>query len=303
MISRAASALLLTGMLVAGCRTHPAAAPSTGVAGVTVATTSAPAAGSSSTSPTTAAPSTVGSVVPSSTAASPTSTAVPPTTHAADFLGEQTIGTSAEGRPITAIRRGTPGGTVVLVVGVIHGDENAGLAIMEQLHAMPLPAGIDLWLVDQVNPDGYANDERHNGNGVDLNRNFPHDWTQIGEPGLWEYSGTGPASEPETRAFIAFAQRIRPELTLWYHQDLYRISPSNRRDGPLREEYARLTGLPVIAVTGGTYTGVAATWVRTTLSPSMSFIIELGPTLSASEAVVHAEAVLAISQMVARGEV
>lgn len=132
---------------------------------------------------------------------------------------------------------------------------------------MPIPPGIDLWLLAEMNPDGVANDVRHNGNGVDLNRNFPHDWTQIGEPGYWEYSGTGPASEPETQAFMAFVDRVQPELTLWYHQDLYRISPSSRRDGPLRVRYAELTGLPVLSVSGGTYTGVAATWVRNTHTP------------------------------------
>lgn len=225
-------------------------------------------------------------------------TTAPPTVAANDFLGEETIGYSAQGRPIVASHRGTPGGTVILVVGVIHGNENAGLAILDELRTMPLPPNVDLWLMEAMNPDGLANDERHNGNGVDLNRNFPHDWTQVAQPGHWEYSGTGPASEPETQAFIAFADRIRPALTLWYHQDLYRISPSSRSDGPLRERYAEITGLPIISVTGGTYTGVAATWVRTTVPEAMSFIIELGPTLSADEARVHAVAVLDITTMV-----
>ena len=130
-----------------------------------------------------------------------------------------------QGRPITVTHRGTAGGMVILVVGVIHGDENDGLAILDILDDIALPAGIDLWLMPAMNPDGLANDERGNGNSVDLNRNFPHDWTQIGQPGAGQYSGTGPASEPETQAFIAFMDRIRPTLTLWYHQDLNRVSP------------------------------------------------------------------------------
>ena len=225
---------------------------------------------------------------------------VPPsagTSAVDDFLGEEIIGYSAQGRPMVASHRGTPGGTVILVVGVIHGNENAGLAILQSLRTMQVPPNIDLWLMDAMNPDGLANDERHNGNGVDLNRNFPHDWTQISQFGDWEYSGAGPASEPETQAFIAFTQRISPHLTLWYHQDLNRISPSNRKDGPLRERYAAITGLPVLSVTGGTYTGVAATWVRTADPDAMSFIVELGPSLSADEALVHATAVLTISMM------
>ena len=196
-----------------------------------------------------------------------------------------------------ASHRGTAGGTVILVVGVIHGNENAGLAILDELRTRPLPPNIDLWLMDAMNPDGLANDVRGNGNQVDLNRNFPHDWTAVAQLGEWEYSGTGPASEPETQAFMAFADRVRPSLTLWYHQDLYRISPSTRSDGPLRERYAHITGLPLLTVSGGTYTGVAATWVRKTVPEAMSFIVELGPTLTSPEATLHAAAVLDIATM------
>lgn len=187
---------------------------------------------------------------------------------------------------------------MILVVGVIHGNENAGLAIVDDLRTMPLPPGIDLWLIDTINPDGVAADERGTANGVDLNRNFPHDWTAVASPGEWEYSGPGPASEPETQAFMAVAQQIRPALTLWYHQDLARISPSTGRDSALRQRYAQLTGLAYESVSGGTYTGVAATWVRRTVPDAMSFIVELGPTLSASEALTHANAVLEIAAMV-----
>jgi len=292
-------------VLVAGGLSLVACSTSTSGAGTTMSpiasTTSAPT--TLATTTTLASTTTVGPTTQAPTTQAPTTlvpTTLAPTTTAApsDYLGEEVIGYSVQGRPIVASHRGTPGGTVILIVGVIHGNENAGLAILEQLRTMPLPPNTDLWLMDAMNPDGLANDVRHNGNGVDLNRNFPHDWTQIAEPGVWEYSGTGPASEPETQAFIAFSERIRPALTLWYHQDLYRISPSNRSDGPLRQRYAELTGLPIISVTGGTYTGVAATWVRTTVPDAMSFIIELGPTLAADEAVVHARAVLDIVTMV-----
>jgi len=253
----------------------------------------------------TTVPVTSATVAPTTSTTSPTTSTTPAATTvpatlapADDFLGQETIGYSVQGRPIVASHRGTAGGTVVLVVGVIHGNENAGLAILQDLRTMPLPPNTDLWLLDTLNADGLANDVRGNGNGVDLNRNFPHDWTQVAQMGEWEYSGTGPASEPETRAFISFADRIRPALTLWYHQDLFRISPSNRSDGPLRQRYAQLTGLPYLSVTGGTYTGVAATWVRRTVPDAMSFIVELGPTLSADDAAVHAAAVLDIITMI-----
>ena len=290
---------------VVGCSSAQSSTAPSGVSETTTVTlsigTMPPASSVSSTTmeppTTTLSPTTLWTTIVPLTTATPTTTEPVPSV-ADDFLGEETIGYSAQGRPIVASHRGTAGGTVVLVVGVIHGNENAGLAVLDDLRTMPLQPGVDLWLMDAMNPDGLANDARHNGNGVDLNRNFPHDWTQVAVPGDWEYSGTGPASEPETQAFMAFADRIRPALTLWYHQDLYRISPSNRSDGPLRTRYAEITGLPIISVTGGTYTGVAATWVRTTVPDAMSFIIELGPALSAEEALVHATAVLDIITLI-----
>lgn len=214
---------------------------------------------------------------------------------------EEVIGTSVDGRPITAIHvdpaHVRTGSVPVLVVGVIHGDEDDGLAVLADLAAGPPPEGVDLWLLPTLNPDGLAAGIRHNANGVDLNRNFPHDWTAIAELGNWEYSGSGPASEPETQAFIAFVDRLRPALTLWYHQSEFRISPSSHIDGPLRERYAELTGLPYLAVTGGTYTGVAATWTRQSHPGAMSFIVELGEELRPDEAVIHADAVREVATM------
>ena len=189
------------------------------------------------------------------------------------------IGRSVEGRPITAVERGTPGGAVVLVIGVIHGDEDDGVAILEQLATAPVPPGVDLWLLESINPDGQAAQRRTNANLVDLNRNFPYQWAPLGEPGDSEYGGTGPASEPETQAAVDFISAIQPELAIWYHQDLFRIAPSEGRDGELRARYAELTGLPVLRITGGTYTGVAATWERNTVDGT-AFIVELGPDAS-----------------------
>ena len=53
-------------------------------------------------------------------------------------------------------------------------------------------------------------------------------------------------------------------------------------------------------ITGGTYTGVAAEWARDALAtneplPGVAFIVELGPTLSAEEARLHADAVMTIA--------
>jgi len=242
----------------------------------------------------------------------PSSATVPPTiatttTAAPPVDGAETIdiGTSVEGRPITALRRGDPDGRRVLVIGVIHGDENAGLEIVARLAQRPLPDGIALYLVDSMNPDGVAADVRQNANGVDLNRNFPYNWGPIAGPGDWQYAGPGAASEPETQAMVGFIAGLQPDIVIWYHQDLYMIAPAQGREGVIRSRYAELTGLPMESPSGGTYTGVAATWARQQLAtntsssgearPGVAFIVELGPTLPAEDADVHADAVLAIA--------
>ena len=141
------------------------------------------------------------------------------------LLEERVFGTSVQGRPLVAYRYGTPGGVVVMVVGVIHGDEDAGLLITAALRTLRAPEGVELWIVPSMNPDGTMLQQRGNANRVDLNRNFPLGWAKMGEPGYWQYAGPSKASEPETQAMVAFIREIRPALGIWYHQDLNMISP------------------------------------------------------------------------------
>jgi protein MpaA len=231
-------------------------------------------------------------------------TSVPPATTPSASAAIP-IGTSVEGRAIEAVHRPDPDGdpsdaATVVVIGVIHGDEQAGLDIVERLQDLPMPDDIELYLIDSMNPDGVAADVRTNANGVDLNRNFPYRWGPIAEPGDWEYAGPEAASEPETQAIVAFLGELRPDLVIWYHQNAFSVAPADGREGVLRSHYAELTGLPMASVTGGTYTGVAAQWARNELAsnepePGIAFIVELGDTLSADEAGAHAAAVLTVA--------
>lgn len=215
-------------------------------------------------------------------------------------LEKRIIGTSVEGRDIEAYHRGTKGGTVVLVIGVIHGDEDAGLEIIELLKAATIPKGVDMWLVPSMNPDGVVHQTRKNSNRVDLNRNFPYNWGKIGKPDYWQYSGLSSASEPETKAMVKFVRSIKPALSIWYHQDLNIISPSTGVDGELRSRYSQITGIPQKRITGGTYTGVAATWQRNMFPGTYAFVVELGPALSSVQAAVNASAVLEISTLLVK---
>ena len=272
-----------------GGPTDAAPPPTTGTSTTTSTTTT------STTSTTSTTTTSTTSVAPTT---STTALEIPTTIGPLDLDAERVgLGLSAGGRPIVAERFGTVGGRRVLVIGVIHGDEDDGVAIVDELRANPVPAGVELWIVESMNPDGQANQVRSNDNGVDLNRNFPYKWGPIGVPGDSQYAGTGPASEPETQAMINFMGQLRPDITIWYHQDLFVVNPSDGREGRVRERYAQLTGLPMGQITGGTYTGIAATWARNEFRPDdgVAFIVELGPTLTPAEAVVHADAVRTIA--------
>jgi protein MpaA len=213
------------------------------------------------------------------------------------------LGTSVEGRPIVAERFGPIGGRRVLVIGVIHGDEDGGVPIVDELRdraaAGTLAPDVEWWLVESMNPDGQAEQVRHNAHQVDLNRNFPLRWGPIGQPGDGQYAGTGPASEPETVAMVAFISELRPDMTIWYHQDANLIIPSSGRDGRVRARYAELSGLPVAdCCDGGIYTGVAATWARDQLAGQggVAFIVELpGGDLPRDQVTVHADTVATIA--------
>ncbi|TDD95465.1 M14 family metallopeptidase [Actinomadura rubrisoli] len=99
----------------------------------------------------------------------------------------------------------------------------------------------DLWFVPVVNVDGYdltfqegfrlwrknARDNNGDGkitpgDGIDPNRNFPYKWGYDNEgsspnPAGETYRGSGPASEPETKAQIALYKRLRPSYLINYH--------------------------------------------------------------------------------------
>ena len=217
------------------------------------------------------------------------------------FLERRVIGTSVLGTPIEAVRLGTKGGVVVVVVGVIHGNEAAGLLITDALQETVVPNGIDLWIIPTMNPDGTALDRRGNANQVDLNRNFPYNWAKMGKPGYWQFAGKSKASEPETKAIVAFMREIKPTLGIWYHQDLNIISPGTGLEGRMRSTYSQLTGIPIKRITGGIYTGVAATWQRNSIKDGMAFVVELGKTLNSAQAKVHSSAVLNIAMLLRDG--
>jgi protein MpaA len=205
------------------------------------------------------------------------------------------LGHSVRGRPISAdvVAGAGPARRTILVVGCIHGDECAGDAIVSALARTALPRGVRLWLVPALNPDGTAAGTRQNADGVDLNRNFPYLWQPIRDP-IYD-SGPRPLSEPETRAAVALILRIRPAVTIWFHQHEDLVNLSDGGDDGVPRRYAQLAGLPPACLP---FTpGDASEWSNHALPATTAFVVELpaGP-VSAAALAAHLRAVRAMER-------
>lgn len=210
----------------------------------------------------------------------------------------RTIGRSVNGRSIVAYRLGTPGGTPVLAVGQIHGDEYGGTKVTQYLrNSASIPAGIDLWIIDTVNPDGGAAGRRGNAHGVDLNRNFNSgDWRAIGA-GTEYYSGTGAASEPETKAVQNFLATIRPRLVVWWHQVGGHVDHNpSVANYSLLQGFANAVGYPIRTTSCGTPCLGTATAYTNRVVGGTAFVVEMPSAVGSTTAATQARGFLQMAQ-------
>lgn len=181
------------------------------------------------------------------------------------------LGRSYDGRPIDVVHvAGT--GMRILIVGCIHGDECEGIEVTKLLTRSHAKA--DLWLVHQLNPDGYARRSRANANGVDLNRDFLA------------------ATQRETRIARKLILRLHPDVTLWFHQPQAVVRAWGRSQAIARR-YARLAGVPYHSLAWPP--GSASRWQNGL--GQISFVVELpSGELSDAAARRYAAAVLRLAE-------
>jgi protein MpaA len=183
---------------------------------------------------------------------------------------EVVLGRSEQGRPIIAWEAGDPQARRrVLVVGCIHGNEPAGIAIANAVARAQVPAGTDVWVVPDLNPDGVAAGTRQNARGVDLNRNFPYQWQPL--RGVF-YSGPQALSERESRIAYHLIRRIHPTVSIWFHQHLNVVDESGG-DVRVEQRFARLVGMRTERL--ARYPGSVAGWQNATVPGTTSFVVEL----------------------------
>jgi protein MpaA len=185
------------------------------------------------------------------------------------------VGHSVDGRAIRPVVLGEPGAARrVLVVGCIHGNEPAGMAIARRLvAARRAPAGAEIVVVAALNPDECSRGAvRGNAHGVDLNRNFPSNWARIGEPGSYQYSGPHPLSEPESRYAVALITALRPTITIWFHQHQGFVRAWGQSVAAARR-FAALARYPYRSLRWPY--GTASNWQNHRFRGTASFVVEL----------------------------
>jgi hypothetical protein len=186
---------------------------------------------------------------------------------AGDGVRSEPVGESIRGQPIRAFTLGS-GRPRILVVGSVHGDEPAGTVVATRLlHARPPPRG-SITVVQDLNPDGHAAKRRWNARRVDLNRNFPGTWRPIAT------AGEAPASEQETRLAMQLIRRVRPDVTIWFHQPQGLVRASGP-SVPIARRYARLAGMRFARLPWPP--GSATAWQHGALPASRAFVVELAP--------------------------
>ncbi len=212
-----------------------------------VTTAPAPAISSVPADPTTTAPTPPTTIAVAIGACPPTGESIweqrPPSTRDAPAPSAEwvaaTIGRSVRGRDLVALTRPVlEPSHRVLVVGGIHGNEPVSPPTVRGLVDAAIPAGIEVTLVPEANPDGVAAGVRCNANGVDLNRNFPWAWRE-------ETGGPAPLSEPETAALATWIETTRPDLVVWVHQPYGYVSSIGPTSDDYENAWASGSGLPV----------------------------------------------------------
>ncbi len=216
----------------------------------------------------------------------PTAQAVPTRTASTSrpaVVEARTIGRTVKKRGILAWRLGQPGAKrKVVILGAMHGNETGPSRILTNLRDGRPIKGADIWVVPQYNRDGVARHTRQNAHGVDLNRNYPRNWVKLGGA---TNSGPRAASEPETKAIMAFLRTIRPNFVVSFHQPLRGVGRTVRRGNSFVQRLHRGLGLPVKAFNcSGVCHGTMTEWFNANF-PGVAVTVEYGRGVSRKQAV------------------
>lgn len=215
------------------------------------------------------------------------------------------VGTSVEGRAITAHTYGN-GATRLLFVGGMHGgyEWNSVLLAYQlmdylQVHPEIIPAAVSVTVIPSINPDAVYKvvgkegrfvaadattsvsvlaSARFNANGVDLNRNFDCKWQATS---TWQSKavsgGTSAFSEPEAAALRDWIYAHHPAAAVFWHSASNAVYASQCGAGILPQTrevmstYATAAGYAAVDVFDAyPTTGAADDWLASVGIPAVT---------------------------------
>ena len=228
---------------------------------------------------------------------------------------QQVLGTSVEGRDITAYIYGN-GKTLLLFVGGMHGgyEWNSVLIAYQFMDYLKentdvvVPKNLTITVIPSANPDGvYAvigkegrfsvtdipikkgvvGLGRFNAHGVDLNRNFDCQWQPTS---LWKAkkvsAGSGVFSEPETMAIRDFVLENSPKAVVFWHSQANAVYASKCEAGVLpltfdiMNAYSRASGYPAVkSFDSYEITGDAEGWLASINIPAITVELKTHETI------------------------
>lgn len=228
-----------------------------------------------------------------------------PTPVELPFSRTETIGTSVEGRTITATSYGY-GSTSVLFIGGIHGGYEWNSVLLAytfmdylETHHEFVPESLTITVIPNINPDGvfkvigkegrFAQSDvpqnegpvgtgRLNAHDVDLNRNFDCKWAPTSN---WRSTivsaGTAAFSEPEAAALRDYVAAHPPTAAIFWHSQANAVYGSECHEGILpttlavMQAYAKAAGYTAVpAFTAYPITGDAEGWLASIGIPAIT---------------------------------
>lgn len=149
-----------------------------------------------------------------------------------------------------------------------------------------------------MNPDGGRLGTRRNARKVDLNRNFPHRWRPTYTNRIY-FPGRQASSEPETQAFMDFADRLRPDLIVSFHQAFRSVDIGNPKTRTWSRRLARALGLPMTVVPcRGPCAGTLVGWYNARYA-GFAVTVELPARVPEARARRYARATMAVARLLA----
>ena len=128
-------------------------------------------------------------------------------------------GYSVHGKEIPMYTNSIKADNYIYLIAGVHGDEPESVFVLKQLFSWLQLQNIikPIIVIPAVNPDGLAAGTRVNGNGVDLNRNWPcSNWSNKFAESRYN-PGARPLSEPENIFLYNLFKQFKPSIILSFH--------------------------------------------------------------------------------------